>query len=1008
MFTDTEQSQGISRLFLLTQDPIAIIDPQNRLQQVNPAWVQAFGDMQESVGFTAFTDLVHPDDVGTTRAMLAKVAEDKQATSFENRCQYLDGSYRRLHWDVTPDPEQALLFLVARKVDSQQQTAETQGTTQSTQLSELSSDPAKLLHFVVDTTSEWIFIKDRNYRYVMANQAFAYEYGRMTPEQMVGKDDYDLGTPAELIEGNPEKGIRGFRTDDREVMEQGKMLHNPYDPATFRDGTLHIFDSRKYPLRDASGNIIGVLGYARDVTEVYQAQEQIRKRAAELATVAEVSVASAQNLELATLLQNVSDLTKERFGLYHAHIYLLDEAGEHLVLAAGAGEAGRAMQAKGHQIALANQRSLVARAARTREGVIANDVTVEPDFLPNPLLPDTRSELAVPMIVGEEVIGVLDVQADMPDRFTDQDVLIKTTLAEQIAVAVQNARLFQRIEDSEKLLRSVIDTTSDWILVKDRNYRYVMANQAFAYEYGRMTPEQMVGKDDYDLGTPAELIEGNPEKGIRGFRTDDREVMEQGKMLHNPYDPATFRDGTLHIFDSRKYPLRDASGNIIGVLGYARDVTEVYQAQEQIRKRAAELATVAEVSVASAQNLELATLLQNVSDLTKERFGLYHAHIYLLDEAGEHLVLAAGAGEAGRAMQAKGHQIALANQRSLVARAARTREGVIANDVTVEPDFLPNPLLPDTRSELAVPMIVGEEVIGVLDVQADMPDRFTDQDVLIKTTLAEQIAVAVQNARLFQQQVETAEQLRSIDRLKTEFLANMSHELRTPLNSIIGYAEVLADGIDGELPEEALEDVNAIHTSGVHLLNMINDILDLAKIEAGKMELELEPVQLADVTDELRRATSVLLKDKPVAMVIDVPKELPALMASRVRLLQILNNLVSNAAKFTHEGEIRVQARLLDGMSQADQGADGGPVMALISVQDTGEGIAAEYLDEIFERFRQADNSSTRKAGGTGMGLAICRHLVNMHGGDIWVESTLGKGSTFSFTIPVVSVPMAG
>jgi len=847
----------------------------------------------------------------------------------------------------------------------------------------------RLLDSIINASPDWIFLKDRDYRYVMVNKAFATWYGNRAPEEMVGKNDYDLGTPAFLIEGDPEKGIRGFRADDTEVLETGQMIQNANDVVNYPDGSLHTLDTRKIPLRDNDGKVIGILGLSRDITDQKHAQADLQKRAVELEAVAKVSAAASTILDVDQLLYTVADLTKESFNLYHAHIYTLDPTGQYLVLAAGAGETGRVMKSRGHRIALRNERSLVARAARSREGVVVNDVTAVQDFLPNPLLPDTHAEMAVPIVIGDTLIGVLDVQAEETDRFTPTDVQVMSTLAGQIGVAIQNGRTFGQIESSRRLLDSIINASPDWIFLKDRDYRYVMVNAAFATWYGNRTPEEMIGKNDYDLGTPAFLIEGDPEKGIRGFRADDNDVLETGQMIQNGNDVVNYADGSLHVLDTRKIPLRDNDGKVIGVLGLSRDVTDQRNAQIDLQKRAVELETVAKVSAAASTILDVEKLLTSVSDLTKASFNLYHAHIYLLDEAGENLTLAGGAGETGEAMKSRGHRIAMKNERSLVARAARSREGVVVNDVTAVADFLPNPLLPDTRSEMAVPMVVGKTLVGVMDVQADMPNRFSPTDVQVMTTLTDQVAVAVQNARLYAHQAETAEQLRTVDRLKSEFLANMSHELRTPLNSIIGYAEVLIDGIDGELPEEAVEDVNAIHDSGQHLLSMINDILDLAKIEAGRMELDIEPVMLTDVADEVARITSILLKEKPVELVIDIPESLPQLVGDKVRLRQILNNLVANAAKFTNKGEIRIHAQ-----------PHTQPNMVLISVRDTGEGIAPHHLDLVFQQFRQVDSSSTRKAGGTGMGLTITRHLVNMHGGEIWVESELGKGSTFRFTIP--------
>jgi len=308
-------------------------------------------------------------------------------------------------------------------------------------------------------------------------------------------------------------------------------------------------------------------------------------------------------------------------------------------------------------------------------------------------------------------------------------------------------------------------------------------------------------------------------------------------------------------------------------------------------------------------------------------------------------------------------------------------------------DYLPNPLLPDTRSEMAVPLIAGDTLIGVMDVQSERVGRFSDEDVAIHSTLAAQIAVSVQNARLYAEQVDVADQLREVDRLKTEFLASMSHELRTPLNSIIGYAEVLLDGIDGSLTGEMEEDVAAIHESGRHLLNLVNDILDLAKIEAGQMDLALERVRLHDLVEEVAATSHVLLKGKPVELIVDVPEDLPDVQADLLRLRQIVSILLANAAKFTDEGTITLRADIYER----------DPRWLLVSCSDTGIGIAPEKLQVIFDRFRQVDQSYSRRAGGTGLGLSITRQLVQMHGGVLWVESAPGAGSTFYFTIPIAA-----
>jgi len=339
----------------------------------------------------------------------------------------------------------------------------------------------------------------------------------------------------------------------------------------------------------------GLMSRLNSALEASQANKQILEqrvtdRTKALTTVADVSTAVSTILETNKLLQEVVDLSKERFGLYHAHIYLLNDAGDTLVLASGAGEPGRQMVAEGHSIPLDREQSLVARAAREKKGVTVNDVTQSPDFLSNPLLPDTHSEMAVPMMVGEQVIGVFDVQSEVVGRFTDTDITVQTTLASQIAAAVQNARSYTKVREAEQLTRTIIDATTDVIFIKDRKHRYLMVNEGYANPL-HMQVNELIGKDDLELGFPEELVKGNPEKGIRGFWTDDNLVFESGKTQHYPNDPV-ISDGVLHILDTIKIPLRNAEGEIWAVLAFSRDVTERHHLEELNRKRAIEQETI--------------------------------------------------------------------------------------------------------------------------------------------------------------------------------------------------------------------------------------------------------------------------------------------------------------------------------------------------------------------------------------------------------------------------------
>ncbi len=408
-------------------------------------------------------------------------------------------------------------------------------------------------------------------------------------------------------------------------------------------------------------------------------------------------------------------------------------------------------------------------------------------------------------------------------------------------------------------------------------------------------------------------------------------------------------------------------------------------------KRARELGTVAALSTTASTVLDPNELLQQVVDLTKERFNLYHAHIYLADEAWNTLLLTAGSGEAGRQMAATGHAISMDTKQSVVIHAARERKAIIVNDVLTESDYLPNILLPNTRSEMAIPMIVGDKMIGVFDVQSDLTGHFSEEDANIYTTLAVQIAIALQNARLYAEQSATVAQLRELDRLKSSFLANMSHELRTPLNSILGFADVMLEELDGPLTENMSNDLGLIYKNGQHLLHLINDVLDMAKIESGKMNLNIEKFNLQEIIEEVTSITSPMASEKNLALFIDPDSDHEVdINADKIRIRQVMINLINNSIKFTEHGKIAIHVTREENS-------------VLISVKDTGLGIPHDHLEAVFQEFTQVDTTTTRKVGGTGLGLPISRRLIEMHSGRLWAESTgvEGEGSVFYVFLPI-------
>jgi signal transduction histidine kinase/HAMP domain-containing protein len=718
---------------------------------------------------------------------------------------------------------------------------------------------------------------------------------------------------------------------------------------------------------ESSQDEIGVLGgafnaMAQEVDDLIGSlQERVEARTADLETANEVGRLLTRIQNQDELLVTGVDYIQASYQLYYTQIYLLDEAQRYAILRAGTGDVGQTLLGRNHKLDM-EETSLVARAVQSRETVLVANSVTSPIHKANELLPDTRSEVSIPLLVGNDILGVLDMQASQAGRFNEENVRVFETMADQLANALQRTEAYANvqaaIERAEAINRRL--TEDAW------------AGYLSQLKGGRKLAYQ------YNLESPKRLGEGETISVPDGQNIP---VKLRGQQI-----------GAIQVGDDRPHNWSDEEMTLIqDVSDRLAIALDQFRAFDEVDKRAAELETIARVSTATTTLTNVDELLQAVADLTKESFGFYHAHIYIYDPETGDITLAAGAGDVGRIMKEHGHKLHVDNETGLVARAIRNRDAVIVNDVSLVADFLPNPLLPETQSELAVPMIVGEDVVGVIDIQSAETNRFTPDDARLQRTLADQIAVALRNAQAFERERKTVERLREVDRLKQEFLANMSHELRTPLNSIIGYSEVLLDGVDGDLTEDAVEDVEAIYGSGKHLLNIINEILDLAKIDAGQMRLSTQEKDITEILKHIVTSSQVLVKDKNVEIRLEEVTAIATVQIDPIRINQIMLNLVGNAIKFTEEGSITVRYGMTDDN------------MVRVEVEDTGTGMSPDQLELIFERFRQVDGSSTRRAGGTGLGLTITKQFVEMHGGEIGVDSQVGYGTNFWFVLPTAA-----
>jgi signal transduction histidine kinase len=294
----------------------------------------------------------------------------------------------------------------------------------------------------------------------------------------------------------------------------------------------------------------------------------------------------------------------------------------------------------------------------------------------------------------------------------------------------------------------------------------------------------------------------------------------------------------------------------------------------------------------------------------------------------------------------------------------------------------------DFRALLAVPLLRKDRHIGGLVIRRKVAGKFTDSVVDLLQTFAAQSVIAIHNARLFHEIEDKGREIEIANKHKSEFLANMSHELRTPLNAILGYTELIIDNIYGDVPEKIQEVLERVEKNGRHLLNLINDVLDLSKIEAGRLTLSLNEYSMQDIIQTVFTSVEALAAEKNLNLKVKIPGILETGKGDEQRIAQVILNLLGNAIKFTEQGKVDVAATVSN-------------ESFLVSVTDTGPGLSETDQKKIFEEFRQADGSSTRVKGGTGLGLSISKKIVEMHGGRIWVDSSLGKGSTFSFTLPI-------
>jgi signal transduction histidine kinase len=661
-----------------------------------------------------------------------------------------------------------------------------------------------------------------------------------------------------------------------------------------------------------------------------------------------------------------------------------------------------------------------------------------------------RTILAVPLIRAGTAIGVIALRRTEVRPFIDRQIALLETFADQAVIAIENTRLFEaeRARTNELMERTgelaealeYQTATSDVLAVISRSKfdlqpvldtiatiasRLCAANDAiiFLREGDDLRTAAHYGSISATFDTRRPIGRG----WVAGRTVVDRKAIHVSDLASAGDEFPIGRELAIRIGHRTTLGIPLLRDDIaIGCLLLRRKVVQPFVEKqitllqtfadqaviaientrlfEEVKSRTRQLTEALEQQTAMSEVLSIIssspgelqpvfkTMLKTAIRLCDANFGVF----YLTE------------GDALRVMAMHGAPPAYVDRRSRepVFRPPpetsldvirRTIQPAHIGDITTHEAYIGTAMVAQARARtvLCVPLLKEGEVIGAINIYRQEVRPFTDKQVELLTSFANQAVIAIENARLFEEvQARTRELAKTVEDLeiasqhKSQFVANMSHELRTPLAAVLGYAELMQEGFYEPQGPKSLEALGRIRSNGKHLLGLINTVLDIAKIESGQFKLTLGEYSLGSVVETVRAATEALAEAKKLSLKAEVAKPLPIGIGDEQRLTQVLLNLVGNAIKFTDAGEVRIAATTANGHFA-------------VSVADTGPGIPQEHQARIFEHFHQVDCSLTKAKGGTGLGLAIAKEIVEMHGGHIWVESTLGQGSTFHLELPV-------
>jgi GAF domain-containing protein len=677
--------------------------------------------------------------------------------------------------------------------------------------------------------------------------------------------------------------------------------------------------------------------------------------------------------------------------------------------------------------------TISSRTILTRTVVQIPDVDADPEYQHARIARAAgyASLVAAPMLKNGLPVGAIVVGRSELGRFAERQIELLKTFADQAVIAIENTRLFEEVQARNTELRVALEqqtATSDILGVISRSPTDVQpVFDAIAESAVRLCGADYGSVNQLDDG----MIQLVAQRGqsaswleaasrlfphpltrelIGGAAMLDREVVHVETLQDDPRFPGSqalartmgyhtalavpmLREGTpvgtIAVFRQRRLSFNEAE---VGLLRTFADqaviAIENTRLFEEVQARNRDLTALGEVGRAVSSTLDLKVVLKTVVERAVELSGTDAGSIFYYRQDTSRFELGETVGLDEETVSSFRNLDIAAGQTGMGEAIAR-REPLQIPDVVKRPS---NPLRDAAleaglHAALIVPLLGSEGALGALVLQRRRTGEFTPSVVSLMQSFADQSAIALENARLFEEIAKKSRELEIASQHKSQFVANMSHELRTPLAAILGYAELIQEGFYEPQGPKSLDALTRIRSNGKHLLGLINTVLDIAKIESGQFTLNMAEYAIESVVETVRSATESLAQNKKLALKTAVAKSLPVGIGDEQRLTQVLLNLVGNAIKFTDAGEVRVTAKSVNGHFN-------------VTVADTGPGIPPEHQMRIFEQFHQVDSSNTKAKGGTGLGLAIAKQIVEMHGGRIWVESTLGKGSTFQMELP--------